>query len=151
MIEESLRLGTLPNRTCQNPGSWQARGCAFRTKCFLGWVSEDMPLEVVEDELPSDADDVLQSLMSLGLELKDAKRHIASLEGIRDHMRTKLDLPIGRWIKFGDGCEVRLSSVKGQETLNMSRAREAGWDVPPELQEFVNQGKGHIRWTFRQR
>jgi len=66
-------------------------------------------------------------------------------------MRQQLnDLPRSRWIKFGDGWQVRITPVKGSSTLSVARMREAGWAIPEELQGFVSEGKGHERWTFKQ-
>lgn len=150
-VEESLKLQTLPERVCNNPGSWQARGCGFRTKCFLGWVSDELELDDPEAPVESVAEQSLQSLVSVNQEIRDARRHLQSLEGIRDHLREEVkDLPRGRWVKFGDGMEVRITPVAGSASLSVSRMREAGWDVPPELQEFVSEGRGHERWTFKQ-
>jgi len=154
-IQESLRMGTLPDRVCANPGAWQARACAFRTKCFLGWVGDDLePLDpefAAMEEMEPKKEELLEGIQGLSQEISDTTRHLKSLEGMRDHMRQQLnDLPRSRWIKFGDGWQVRITPVKGSSTLSVARMREAGWAIPEELQGFVSEGKGHERWTFKQ-
>jgi hypothetical protein len=151
-IEECLRLQTLPTRVCANPAAWQARGCPFRTKCFFGWVGDDLADE--ELEAGSTAEVILASLMDLDLELKSAREHLKELEGTRDHLRTQVrdQITPNRWVTFGDGqYMVRVAEVKGSRSLPLGRLTEAGWDIPDALQDFVSEGKGYDKWSFKRR
>ena len=48
------------------------------------------------------------------------------------------------------GVKVRRTQVAGRRSLSLSAMEAAGYSLPPEIAEFVTEGKPFDKWTIKE-
>lgn len=146
-VVEALRGGDLPPRLGDeakaHPGTWPCRECPHLRHCYDGW--QPPPAGTLPDHL---AEDVAE-LALLDEQISRAKQ-VAELVARRDELRARIEpyLEDGRDY-IAAGVKLRRTTVPGRRSLRFADMEAAGWSLPPELAEFVAEGKPSARWTTR--
>lgn len=146
-VVEALRGGELPPRlgdeTKAHPGTWPCRECPHARHCYDGWRPPPA------GRLPEHLVEPLRELCDLDEQISRAKK-VADLEARRDELRALLEPHLEDGVDYiAGGVRVRRTQVPGRRSLRFSDLEAAGWSLPPEVAEFVSEGKPSARWTTR--
>jgi hypothetical protein len=146
-VDDYVRIGELPERTCATPHEGRYKMCPFVSTCFDGWTGTP----------PKRLDGLERELLRLA-DLEDAiKRTPRSeptdeLEGERDALRetVRVLLRPGRRVRHRRHQHRRTVS-KPTIRFALAKARKAGWDIgctKDELAAFVSETQSE-RWTIK--
>lgn len=147
-IQESIVLamrgGPLPERfEGSSPAAWPCFECPFRVGCFADWTPPPA------GRLPGMGDDLVR-LADLTAQIARLKK-ADDLESERDEIRER----IAPLMEPGEdyiegGVKVRRTQVAGRRSFSFSAMEAAGYSLPPDLAEFVTDGKPFDKWTVRE-
>lgn len=134
------RLNGAPNA---HPGQFQCQDCPFRRTCWEGWQPPPA------GRLPG-MDEDLRRLAEVSDQLTRIKR-ATDLEAERDAIRERIApmMEAGQDYIEG-GVKVRRTQVAGRRSLSLSAMEAAGYSLPPEIAEFVTEGKPFDKWTVKE-
>ncbi|HKY60030.1 MAG TPA: hypothetical protein VJP59_03375 [Gemmatimonadota bacterium] len=144
-VHRGMRIGDMPERAGAHPGDFPCFWCAFKDTC---WQGVELP------EAGRLENDHHVALLQRLADIEDAIPQYANrekeLKAERDQIRDELTPHIepGRET-FAQGIRVKVTPVAGRQSLNMTAAAAAGHALPDNLQPFVTEGKGYLRWTIK--
>jgi hypothetical protein len=141
-VIHAARTGELPPRPCRTPADGIARFCPHIQTCFTGWEPDD-PIELGEEVAT-----LAESLLDVTGQLRVASDREKELKAEQSELRDRLR----GWIAPDKtyhvaGIELRVTSVKGRETLSLKDALAAGAVTEDQVAPFVKIGQPSERWS----
>lgn len=148
-VVRGIRDGELPPRlngdVSAGPGHWECSDCVFRKHCYQDWKPTPA------GRLPEAEADFLR-LADIAAEEGRTKKLAAELKAEREEIRARLAArmePGSRYV--AGGLEVWRTRVAGRRTLRFADLEAAGFELPAEVEPFVNEGAESERWFIRER
>lgn len=144
-VVAGIRDGVLPDRPAhvESPTQRPCFGCPFLRECWKHW--EPHPVGT----LPASVHDDLRRLAELEDDCARYK-NVPHLEAEREEIRDKLaGMMAEGGVYRGGGISVKWTGVEGRRTFRLADYEKAGHRLPDVAEGFINNGKGHRRWTVR--
>lgn len=137
--EEPPRRNSQGETVCASP--IDGRFCPYAGWCFrtfeyppIGLINDaTLAAEVVRVRDLTDRADV----KLIEADLKPLKKRVAA----QLQPKAKYVVPL----EGGAGIEVSYSEIPGRVTISLAEMRDAGYSLPPELEQFVKRGEASVR------